>query len=508
VRLQYLIFPYANFSVGTLVKQSSFEFRPFVLWRDTVENWEYFLKFPRPSKHLSMYVHRDGKPISTMWIATLQHSQTIAQEHWQRLSAALFYLAWARSPFFAIAGPAAEDFYFEAFVLPEGAENDSSGHVRWSKYGATFWSNIKIHPVPEVSFGQVQVALPLSQPPRAPFLYDPIPAELFKALEQELMKPESRTLTALWFFMQACYRSASRSGFAEDIQNICTAFEALLDVDRKGDSAKQVSDRLQNLFSIQAPSRIEKAISRKPKKERQEVLERLDEWVKALYSVRNAYTHGKQVHKYLFGERSIWRDAFEIFRLAANRAILKAPERHPVNGSELEKRLMSVLYFDEAVSFFSKKREWMSAGKKSRECIHVLKETIRKTRTLDPQLVESISSIQVPRQALFNMCSAICNVLENARRTHRPDATELGSIRAAMQQAYSESREPGGRLNTDTYIRKVAPRLAVLTAALPFAGKRVLLYEVVAAFKALLSVYGNFTSPILNTPATMNPLSS
>ncbi|MGC2743761.1 MAG: hypothetical protein WA672_11265, partial [Candidatus Angelobacter sp.] len=221
VRLQYLIFPYADFSVGTLGNEGSFEFRPFVIWRDTIENWQRFLNFPRPSNHLSMYVGRDGQPISTMWIATLTESWTLTQEHWQRLSAALFYLAWARIPYLGFDRPAAEDLYFEAFVLPEGAENDSTGHVRWSKYGSTFYSDMKIHPVPEVSFRRVQIELPLKRTSPGPF-YDPTPGELFKALEQELKIAESRTLTALWFLMEACYRSASRSGFAEDIQNICS----------------------------------------------------------------------------------------------------------------------------------------------------------------------------------------------------------------------------------------------------------------------------------------------
>jgi hypothetical protein len=31
-------------------------------------------------------------------------------------------------------------------------------------------------------------------------------------------------------------------------------------------------------------------------------------------------------------------------------------------------------------------------------------------------------------------------------------------------------------------------------------GKSILLYELVEAFKSLLSVYGNFTGPILNAP--------
>jgi len=439
-----------------------------------------------------------------MWIGTLTESRTLTQEHWQRLSAALFYLAWARIPYLSFDRPAAEDFYFEAFVLPEGAENDSTGHVRWSKYGSTFYSDMKIHPVPEVSFRRVQIDSPLRRMPPGPF-YDPTPGELFKALEQELKRAESRTLTALWFLMEACYRSASRSSFAEDIQNICTALEALLDVSRKGDSAKQVSDRLQILFSTQAPSPVEKAISQKPKKERKEVLERLDGWVKALYQVRNSYTHGKEVKEYMFGERSIWQDSFEIFRLAANRTILKTPERHPSNGSALEKRLMSVQYFDEAVSFFSKKGEWMNTGKKTKSCVLLLKETVRKARTLDPQLVEWISSVQVLRQALFNLCTAILRALEATNLAKRSDHSELDTIKQAMEQAYVEAQEPSGKLNTDKYIRRVAPRLAFWTPVVPFAGKSVLLYEVVVTFKALLAVYGNFTGPILNSLAAMNP---
>src|SRR5260370_29322346 len=38
------------------------------------------------------------------------------------------------------------DFYSESFVVPEGADADSLTHVRWSKFGTTMWSDIKIHP--------------------------------------------------------------------------------------------------------------------------------------------------------------------------------------------------------------------------------------------------------------------------------------------------------------------------------------------------------------------------
>jgi hypothetical protein len=284
--------------------------------------------------------------------------------------------------------------------------------------------------------------------------------------EKELEKNESSILTALWFFMEACYHSAARSSFAEDIQNICSAFEALLKTSKKGDTAKQVSKGLQKLFSKQTPSRIEKVISSKPVKERKDVIRRLDEWVKALYAVRNAYTHGKTVREYFFWERSIWQDSFEIFRLAANRTILNKPEQRLPAGSALEKRLMSVSYFDAAVSFFAKKGTWMNAGRK-RGSIQTLKELVRKTRTLDPGLVESISSLGKLRQSLFNLCTAIFNVLG------RSGNTDLLRIKEAMLRAYGESREASGKLDVDRYIRKVAPRFALLTPGVPFAGRSI-----------------------------------
>ena len=134
VKLQYLVFPYANFSVPSLGGRDSFEIGPFVLWRDTDKNWLHFQQFPRPSTHLTMYVGRDGKPISTLWVAAMPHSKNLGYISWQHLAAALFYIAWARIPFSTVDRPAAEDFYMEAFVLPEGAAPDypaSALHVQF-----------------------------------------------------------------------------------------------------------------------------------------------------------------------------------------------------------------------------------------------------------------------------------------------------------------------------------------------------------------------------------------
>jgi hypothetical protein len=498
VQMQYLVIPYADFRVGSLGALDNFKFGPFLLWRDSAENWQKVLNRSRPSKHLAMYVGRDGSPLGSMWIASLEKPVRSIYHRWQWLIAALFYLAWARIPFVSVDRAAAEDFYSESFVVPEGAEADSLTHVRGSKFGTTVWSEIKIHPALEVSIHGTQIDLPLDSPPPSSLFYDPTPGELFKALEREIGKPESRLLTGLWFLHQASYRSAYRSDYAEDIQNICSAFEAILDVKRRGDSAKQVSGRIKTLFRPLACSPVEKALSRRPGRERAEVLNRLGAWINALYQVRNEYTHGKAITSFIFGERSIWQDALEVFRMTANRVILRTAERRPEWGSLLEKRLMSVAYLDEVVAFFSKKGEWINIGKKKKGQIAVYREIIRKARSLDPQLVESISSLKSLKQSLFNMCTKICRTLERANSQHRLPDDALGVL-SEMQLAYKGSQSKGGGLNTDEYIRRVASRLSFWVPTIPMEGRRILLYELVAAFKGLLSVYGNFTSPIINT---------
>lgn len=81
------------------------------------------------------------------------------------------------------------------------------------------WSDLKLYPTPEVSARGNEIQLPITGAATESPFYDPAPGELFLALEQELGKPESRLLTSLWFFFESCYRSASRSGFAEDFKS-------------------------------------------------------------------------------------------------------------------------------------------------------------------------------------------------------------------------------------------------------------------------------------------------
>jgi hypothetical protein len=496
--LEYAVFPYADFRAGPPTPLDSFKLGHFNLWKDTSENWNKYLSCPRPSQHLAIYVDKRGNPLTSMWLATRDKERQGSYEDWNRLTSVLFYLAWARTPYITLDRAAAEDFYFESFVVPEGGQADSSTHVRWSKFGTSVRTGIKIHPPLEVSLGGNQIELPAPTSSRALPFFDPTPGELFKRLEAELAKPESRLLTGLWFLHQASYRSAYRSSFAEDIQNVCSAFEAILDVTKRGYSTEQVADCLKQLFSPLAPSTVESACSIPASSERADVLAKLDEWINALYSVRNDYTHGKVVTSYVFGERSIWQDAFEIFRLAANRKLLGAPEKHPSHGSSLEKRLMSVTYFDEAVDFFKRKDgEWMAVETKDEDCVRSFKEIIRKCRVLDPQLVESIPSLSQLRRALFNVCTKICGVLEKAEAKYV--SAESAGILNHLHVSFDRSSE--GKLNVDAYLREVVPRLMMWVPAIPLEGGSIVLYELVEAFKNLVSVYSNFSHPIVNTLA-------
>lgn len=518
-RLQYLIFAYANFKVGQLGTGTEFSIGPFTIWKDTEGNWLKFLNISRPAKHLSTYVNRAGRPAESIWIATTSTTDRVTPERWQQLTAALFYLAWARIPYVSMQRPAAEDFYADPFILPQGAEEDSAGHVRWSKYGNTFWSEITIYPAPDVSTIGTQIDLPITQGRDSYPFQEPTTADLFEALANELSKPESRTLTALWFLMEACYRSSSRSSFAEDIQSICTAFEALLNVERKGNSSEQVVEKLKSVFESQAATAEDELSSRSAAPERPEVLERLGQWITALYDIRNAYTHGRAVENYLHYERSVWQDAFEIFRLAANRLILQRPEPRGDGASLLEKRLMSVSYFDDVVDVFASK-EWMQPTpivnatmfaklrllgmrvldfvfhRKKIERPDALREAIRKGRALDPELVESVTGLKKLRQALYNICSACYRTLKEANLSARPDTQQLQAFLARCEQAYSEACKATDTFDTDAYIRNVAPAIDSLSITVPLQTQNIYLYELVKPCNTLLRVYQNFTTPI------------
>lgn len=244
---------------------------------------------------------------------------------------------------------------------------------------------------------------------------------------------------------------------------------------------------LKKVFFPLSPSAVETAISKPSGNERAAVLNKLNEWVRALYDIRNEYSHGKVVTTFRFGDRSIWEDAFEIFRLAADRVILHSSERKPPNGSLLEKRLMSVEYYDVTTAFFSKKDQWLEAKRASSASI---KEAIRKARTLDPELVETISSQKVLKQALFNICRKMHRTLR-ARQNKLPP-TYLSALNA-LQEAYEASRAAKGAVDIDIYLKQASPYLNDWFPYMPIEATRIPLYELVEAFKNLLVVYRRFT---------------
>jgi hypothetical protein len=99
IRLQYLLFPYLDLRVGPLGALDHFKIGGFTLCKDTPDNWQKFLHSARPARHLAMYVDRAGKVVDTIWVATAWNGLQVDSELWQRLTAVLFYLAWARVAF-------------------------------------------------------------------------------------------------------------------------------------------------------------------------------------------------------------------------------------------------------------------------------------------------------------------------------------------------------------------------------------------------------------------------
>jgi hypothetical protein len=82
IRLQYLIFPYADFRVGPLGSLDHFAVGGFRLWKDTPGNWQQYLNCARPSRHLAMYVDREGNPVGSIWIATANDERRVESEEW------------------------------------------------------------------------------------------------------------------------------------------------------------------------------------------------------------------------------------------------------------------------------------------------------------------------------------------------------------------------------------------------------------------------------------------
>src|SRR5579864_8248100 len=160
-KLQYLILPYMNIRIDGIGEGADhFKIGPYSVWKDTNDNWQTQVGLPRPTKHLEMYVDRAGKTLSDMWIITAPPGMHVEPERWQQVVAALFYLVWSRVTFYDWLRAKADDFYFEHFDVPEGASPDSPSHVRYTKFGASYWSELKIYPSSDVSREQSVIIVP------------------------------------------------------------------------------------------------------------------------------------------------------------------------------------------------------------------------------------------------------------------------------------------------------------------------------------------------------------
>lgn len=491
-KLQYLILPYANIRIEGIGEGADYiKIGPFSIWKDTDANWKLHLGLTRPVKHLEMYVDRSGKPLSNMWIVTASVGNPIDPERWQQIIACLFYLAWSRVPYHDWLRVKADDFYFEHFDVPDGTSPDSPNHVRYSKYGASFWSDLKIYPSADVSREQAVIVVP-RQPHPFTIDFEKTAIGLYRALDSELFKTQSKILAALWFFMQTRFRSASRSSYAEDVQNICTAFEALLDIRNRGDSANQVADQLVVLFHDLSLSAKDKFLGNTHAEEEPETLIRLREWVKVLYDIRNAYTHGKPVTSYNFYERSVWRDAFEIFRLAGSRIILRGPEDRSFDGSQLGKLLMSATFLDNLVAAFYRRDAVLADLTASSEKRVRIKRILHLASTIDPSQVEAVFSLSQLKKALFCLSSILFRAFKDAESTN-PEDSNLREIVARFDQVYESAiTRANGKLSIELYLKAIAPVIRNSSRLIPVFGDGLYTFDFSSAFQRAWEVYQQF----------------
>lgn len=495
---QYLLLSYAGLNVrGESRIVEEFQLGGYYIWADSEANWRKHLGVARPQEHLSAYVDRHGNPLGGMWVATPIDRRSVTPEQWQHLVAALFYLCWVRLGSHARFRVAADNFYFEDWSLPEGAPEDSAHHVRYSKYGATMWTKLTIFPGPDVSPNGAALAIPGARTVVGGHDLEATAVELFQKLDSELKKPESSMLTALWFFFNSCFRSASRSSYAEDIQNICTAFEAFLQIEKKGNSDEQVANKLTALFKETAPDPYEANAGNPAPEENPEVLELLRRWVLALYGVRNAYTHGRKVQSYLFNGRSIWVDAPEIFSLAVNRTLLSRPEPRPMSGTALSKLLMSGLYLQELIREFRRGKELFEAQRADATVRFRIRTLLDKAKVIDPERVEWIRSLSQFRQALYGLCSLIYYALKGLSVQDKGFPAELSQFLSAMEKAcdqtYREAKKGGHPFDTRQYLNRVAPAFRRFeNRALPVLGDEIFLYELTETFRMMYGLYREF----------------
>jgi hypothetical protein len=122
------------------------------------------------------------------------------------------------------------------------------------------------------------------------------------------------------------------------------------------------------------------------------------------------------VSDFLFGDRSIWQDAVEVFRLSANRTLLGHPEERPTYGSQLEKLFMSGLYVEDVIRAF-KGRKASETFRSNTQVQQQLMATIENAKAIDPERVNTISSFSQPRQSAYGTVCFLYQGLRSGKRT-------------------------------------------------------------------------------------------
>jgi hypothetical protein len=492
---QYAFLPYVNLHISSKAKLTSSQPEPtsfalggFSIWRDDDHNWQRFLGRPRPVNHLGMYLDRDARPVQTGWVVIPAGGSPPSNQKWEQLIACLFYLGFARSTPFRFDLPKADDFYSERFTVSGQTFSDTAEHVRFSKYEVSWVWDLKIYQPPDVHLNGTRIVLPDEHPLGA---NDNECADLFRALSLELTKNESRLLTALVFFFHANFRAASRSSREEDIQNVCSAFEALLEVEERGDTATRVSRQLQVLFREKLD-----VINEKTESESEDVLKQLDLWVEALYRIRNAYTHGKPTPSGVLAGGSLWHEMFELFALAANRKILGRPESLTWFDSPLSKLLMPCARLDAFIRMFRSGRhlyqETMSDPAKRTAVAKVLLDL----RDVETDRIASIPSVEHFERALFSLSCFTYRVL----RTLADKSTELAALLKAriqgLEDGFSRTQTEAQATQTEfsdyLYLLRAKQHMRNNGELIPILGGQMRLSDLMAPFEPLFSLYVDF----------------
>jgi hypothetical protein len=287
----------------------------------------------------------------------------------------------------------------------------------------------------------------------------------------------------------------------------------LLQIERKGNTDEQIARKLTSLFKETAPGAHEAVTGNPPPEENPEVLGVLRSWVLALYEIRNAYTHGREVQKYLFNGRSIWVDAPEMFCLAMNRALLKRPEPRPISGTAISKLLMSGLYVGELIKEFKRGRELFEAQRDDSTVRSRIRGLLDKARIIDPERVEWVRSLSQFRQALYGLCSLIYYALKNLSVREGNLSSELSqfvsALETACEQTHQESKQSGHPFDVRQYLTRIAPAFRRFESrALPVLGDDIFLYELTETFKMMFDLYREFEeahSPPPSSNATLLP---